>query len=252
MLEANLWIGRHKRFIYQHINRTTFVCKCARLSFETRLPRSLSVFLLTPFIPLETYAVSIFQSAEMTRTIDLFYSFSKFPYSKTAVMMQSLYLWSRKKTSMIAVHVENDTNDLYIDKKSWSAKEKRNRFLFYVFSDCEAMLQTVRWQKKTALAFLNAKMVYCYDGLQTQIYLYAENIFFSFYAKSYLLPLQMGSCLASVCQVLYSNIIHVSLYVTLLFTIAIRTSLLSDWQLLLLPSNSIFKYEIRLRWSPNN
>ena len=102
-------------------------------------------------------------------------------------------------------------------------------------------------KKKPALAFLNAKMVYCYDGLQTQIYLYAENIFFSFYAKSYLLPSQMGSCLASVCQVLYSNIIHVSLYVTLLFTIAIRTSLLSDWQLLLLPSNSIFKYEIRLR-----
>ena len=90
-------------------------------------------------------------------------------------------------------------------------------------------------------------MVYCYDGLQTQIYRYAENIFFSFYAKSYLLPFQMGSCLGSVYQVLYSNIIHVSLYFTLLFTLAIRTSLLSDWQLLLLPSNSIFKYEIRLR-----
>ena len=28
-------------------------------------------------------------------------------------------------------------------------------------------------------------MIYCYDGLQTQIYLYAENIFFSFYAKSF-------------------------------------------------------------------
>ena len=153
MLEANLWIGRHKRFIYQYINPTTFVCKCARLSFETRLPRSLSVFLLTPFIPLETYAVSIFQSAEMTRTIDLFYSFSKFPHSKTVVMMQSLYLWSRKKTSMIAVHVENDTNDLYIDKKSWSAKEKRNRFLFYVLSDCEDVLQTVRWQKNLLLPF---------------------------------------------------------------------------------------------------
>ena len=160
-----------------------------------------------------------------------------------------------KKTSLIAVHVENDTNDVYIGKKSWGAKEKRNCLLFYAFlffPDCETVLQTMRWQKTLSLAFLNAKMIYCYDGLQTQIYLYAENIFFSFYAKSYLLPLQMGSCLASVCQVLYSNIIHVSLYVTLLFTIAIRTSLLSDWQLLLLPSNSIFKYEIRLRWSPNN
>ena len=83
----------------------------------------------------------------MTRTIDLFYS-----YAKTVVMMQSL-LWSRKKTSMIAVHVENDTNNLYIDKKSWSAKEKRNRFLVYVFSDCEDVLQTVRWKKKLLLPF---------------------------------------------------------------------------------------------------
>ena len=54
---------------------------------------------------------------------------------------------------MIAVHVENDTNDLYIDKKSWSAKEKRNRFLVYVFSDCEDVLQTVRWKKKLLLPF---------------------------------------------------------------------------------------------------
>ena len=153
MLEANLWIGRHKRFIYQHINRTTFVCKCARLSFETRLPRSLSVFLLTPFIPLETYAVSIFQSAEMTRTIDLFYSFSKFPYSKTAVMMQSLYLWSRKKTSMIAVHVENDTNDLYIDKKSWSAKEKEIVSFFMCFLIVRLCYKPCDDKKKLLLPF---------------------------------------------------------------------------------------------------
>ena len=93
-----------------------------------------------------------------------------------------------KKTSLIAVHVENDTNDVYIGKKSWGAKEKRNCLLFYAFlffPDCETVLQTMRWQKTLSLAFLNAKMIYCYDGLQTQIYLYAENIFFSFYAKSF-------------------------------------------------------------------
>ena len=62
----------------------------SHLSFETRLPRSQSIFLLTPFLPLQTYAVSIFQSAETTRAIDLFYSYSELPYAKN--LSKSLYL----------------------------------------------------------------------------------------------------------------------------------------------------------------
>ena len=89
--------------------------------------------------------------------------------------------------------------------------------LFFFFPDCETVLQTMRWQKTLALAFLNAKMIYCYDGLQTQIYLYVENIFFRFMRNHFLVPLQMGSCLATVYQLLYSIIIHVSLYVTLFY-----------------------------------
>ena len=72
-----------------------FRMQMSHLSFETRLPRSQSIFLLTPFLPLQTYAVSIFQSAEMTRAIDLFYSYSELPYAKN--LSKSLYLWSRKK-----------------------------------------------------------------------------------------------------------------------------------------------------------
>ena len=39
----------------------------------------------------------------------------------------------------------------------------------------------------------------------------------AFMRNDFLVPLQMGSCLASVYQVLYSVIIHVSLYVTLFY-----------------------------------
>ena len=67
-----------------------FRMQMSHLSFETRLPRSQSIFLLTPFLPLQTYAVSIFQSAEMTRAIDLFYSYSELPYAKN--LSKSLYL----------------------------------------------------------------------------------------------------------------------------------------------------------------
>ena len=68
----------------------------SHLSFETRLPRSLSIFLLTPFLPLQTYAVSVFQSADAKN------------------LSKSL----KKKTSLIAAHVENDANDVYNVKNS--------------------------------------------------------------------------------------------------------------------------------------
>ena len=55
---------------------------------------------------------------------------------------------------------------------------------FSFFSECETMVQTVRWQKKNpALAFFDAKMIYHKEGIQTQIYLHPENTFFSFYGK---------------------------------------------------------------------
>ena len=112
---------------------------------------------------------------------------------------------------------------LYIDKKSGSAKEKRNCSLFYVF-----------------LFFFPD----CYDGLQTQIDLYAENIFFSFYAKSFsgAFTNEFLPGISPPGTKVYHNTCFLVCH-SFLLTIAIRTSFfLSDWQLLLLPSNSNMKY----------
>ena len=77
MLEVNLWIGRHKRFIYQRINRTI---SCANV--HVSVLKLGSQFLLTPSALLETCTFSTIESAEMTRIIDLFYSYSEFPHAK--------------------------------------------------------------------------------------------------------------------------------------------------------------------------
>ena len=73
----------------------------------------------------------------------------------------------------------------------------------------------------------------CYDGLQTQIHLYAENIFFSFYAKSFSGAFT-NEFLFGVSRpgtIFYLNTCFLVCQ-SFLLTIAIRTSLLSDWQLL--------------------
>ena len=199
----------------------------SHLSFETRLPRSLSIFLLTPFLPLQTYAVSIFQSAEMTRAIDLFYSYSEFLYAKN--LSKSLYLWSRKKkkTSLIAVHVENDTNDVYNVKNSWSAKEKRNCLLFYViFSwlwDC--VTNHAMTKKKLAVGFLNEKWHIVITVFKHRFTFYAENIFFSFYGKSFSGAFTNGFLpgISSPGTVFYHNTCFLVCH-SFLLTIAIRTS----------------------------
>ena len=126
--------------------------------------------------------------------------------------------------------------------------------MFFFFSwlwDCvtnSAITKTTR-----SSLFKCKNCIYCYDGLQTQIHLYAENIFFSFYAKWFSCAFTNGFLpgISLPGTVFYHNTCFLVCHAFLLTT-AIRTSLLSDWQLLLLSSNSIFKYEIRVRWLPNN
>ena len=80
--------------------------------------------------------------------------------------------------------------------------------------------------RKTALAFFDAKMINYHDGLQAQIYLHPENIFFSFYGKSFSVPFTNGFLpgISLPRTVLYHNARFLAFH-SFLSTIAIRTSL---------------------------
>ena len=80
--------------------------------------------------------------------------------------------------------------------------------------------------RKTALAFFDAKMINNHDGLQAQIYLHPENIFFSFYGKSFSFPFTNGFLpgISLPRTVLYHNACFLAFH-SFLSTIAIRTSL---------------------------
>ena len=109
-------------------------------------------------------------------------------------------------------------------------------------------------KKKLAVGFLNEKWYIVITVFKHRFTFYAENIFFSFYGKSFSGAFTNGFLpgISSPGTVFYHNTCFLVCH-SFLLTIAIRTSFfLSDWQLLLLPSNSIFKYEIHLRWLPNN
>ena len=80
--------------------------------------------------------------------------------------------------------------------------------------------------RKTALAFFDAKMINNHDGLQAQIYLHPENIFFSFYGKSFSVPFTNGFLpgISLPRTVLYHNACFLAFH-SFLSTIAIRTSM---------------------------
>ena len=80
--------------------------------------------------------------------------------------------------------------------------------------------------RKTSLAFFDAKMINNHDGLQAQIYLHPENIFFSFYGKSFSVPFTNGFLpgISLPRTVLYHNACFLAFH-SFLSTIAIRTSL---------------------------
>ena len=105
-------------------------------------------------------------------------------------------------------------------------------------------------KKKLAVGFLNEKWYIVITVFKHRFTFYAENIFFSFYGKSFSGAFTNGFLFGNSLPgtVFYHNTCFLVCH-SFLLTIAIRTSFfLSDWQLLLLPSNSIFKYEIHLRW----
>ena len=109
-------------------------------------------------------------------------------------------------------------------------------------------------KKKLALAFLNEKWYIVVTVFKHRFTFYAESIFVCFYAKSFSGAFTNGFLfgISLPGTVFYHNTCFLVCH-SFLLAIAIRTSFfLSDWQLLLLPSNSIFKYEIHLRWLPNN
>ena len=84
---------------------------------------------------------------------------------------------------------------------------------------------------------------------KTQIYLYAENIFFSFYAKSFSGAFTNGFLFGNSLPgtVFYHNTCFLVCH-SFLLAIAIRTSFFFiRLAITIVPSNSIFKYEIHLR-----
>ena len=121
---------------------------------------------------------------------------------------------------------------------------------FFFFPDCETITNHAMTKKKTCSCLFKWKWYIVVTVFKHRFTFYAENIFFSFYAKSFSGAFTNGFLFGNSLPgtVFYHNTCFLVCH-SFLLTIAIRTSFfLSDWQLLLLPSNSIFKYEIHLRW----
>ena len=98
-------------------------------------------------------------------------------------------------------------------------------FFMLFFPDCETVLQTMRWQKKLAVGFLNEEWYIVITVFKHRFTFYAENIFFSFYGKSFSGAFTNGFLpgISSPGTVFYHNTCFLVCH-SFLLTIAIRTS----------------------------
>ena len=109
-------------------------------------------------------------------------------------------------------------------------------------------------KKKLAVGFLNEKWYIVITVFKHRFTFYAENIFFSFYGKSFSGAFTNGFLFGNSLPgtVFYHNTCFLVCH-SFLLAIAIRTRFFFiRLAITIVPSNSIFKYEIHLRWLPNN
>ena len=127
-------------------------------------------------------------------------------------------------------------------------------FFFFFFLIVRLCYKPCDDKKKLAVGFLNEKWYIVITVFKHRFTFYAEKIFFSFYGKSssgaFTNGFLFGNSLPGT--VFYHNTCFLVCH-SFLLAIAIRTRFFFiRLAITIVPSNSIFKYEIHLRWLPNN